>query len=76
MMKVTGPMNVQMKWLSTLSQHLWGGTNEKRKELVPFIHRQRPHGETDGEWLGARGKLLVPSGSCLHSRLVSLRSCI
>lgn len=25
MMKVTGPMNVQMKWLSTLSQHLQGG---------------------------------------------------
>lgn len=28
MMKVTGPMNVQMKWLSTRSQHLQGGQNK------------------------------------------------
>lgn len=60
MMKVTGPMNVQMKWLSTLSQHLREGN--KRKVLVPFIYWQRPrgspdHAESDGDWLRARGKL-------------------
>lgn len=27
-MKVTGPMKLQMKWLSTLSQHLWGAKGD------------------------------------------------
>lgn len=38
MMTVTGPINAQMKWLSTLSQHLQKGKKREKKEIsVPLI---------------------------------------
>lgn len=83
MMRVTGPMNVQMKWLSTLSQHLQEREKKKKKCWFRSIIRRshaaplttpRPKSDLDdGDGLGARGKLLGAYRAHDFSLLMSLR---